>query len=152
MLSASYSVSFEKLLEEIVEEEQDLNDALVKEAIKAFKALFDEMKQLLNDPEMGFELMLPDEEVSLVKRLQALGQWCQGFVYGIGRGGVTTGMLKGDAAELLKDFAEISRISEEAEGSEEDEEAYMELVEYIRVGVLLINEELQPFKAPPVLQ
>ena len=152
MLSASYAISFEKLLGEILEEEQDPADALVREAVKTFKQLFDEMKSILNDPELGFELILPDEEHPLPKRLQALGQWCQGFVYGVGRGGVTTAALKGDAAELLKDFTEISRISEEAEGGEDDEEAYMELVEYIRVGVLLINEELQPFEAPPVMQ
>jgi yecA family protein len=152
MLSASYAVSFEKVLGEILDEEQDPADVLVKEAIRNLKTLFDEMKPELNDPEMAFTLMLPDEDAPLPGRLQALGQWCQGFVYGIGRGGVTTAALKGDSAELLKDFAEISRISEEAEGGEDDEEAYMELVEYIRVGVMLINEELQPFRAPPVMQ
>ena len=30
-----------------------------------------------------------------------------------------------------------------------DEDAYMQLYEYVRMGVLLINEELQPSHAAP---
>ncbi len=36
-------------------------------------------------------------------------------------------------------------------GGEAEESAYAEIVEYVRVGVLLINEEMHPLKAPPRL-
>jgi uncharacterized protein YgfB (UPF0149 family) len=35
---------------------------------------------------------------------------------------------------------------------EEEQTAFAEVVEYVRVGVLFINEELQPSKAPSQLQ
>lgn len=152
MLSASMAASFEDFVNELLEDEQDPQDALLKESIREWKELHDSVKAELYDPEMGFELLLPDEETALPDRLMALGDWCQGFVYGLGRGGIKPEMLKGDSAELLRDFIEISRISDQSDESEDDEAAYMELVEYVRVGVLLINEEVQPFKAPPVLQ
>jgi len=152
MLSATMAASFEDLVNELLEDEQDPQDALLRESIHTWKELYDAVKAELYDPEMGFELLLPDEELSLPDRLMALGDWCQGFVYGLGRAGIKPEMLKGDSAELLRDFIEISRISDQSGESEDDEAAYMELVEYVRVGVLLINEEVQPFKAPPILQ
>lgn len=152
MLSASFASPFERLLAEVIDDEQDPQDALVRESAKVWKQLYDDMKSLLNDPDMGFEPLLPDEESPLNQRLRGLADWCQGFIYGLGCGGVKPEALKGDAQELLRDFVELSRMSDEAETSEESEADYLELVEYVRVGVLLINEELQPFKAPPVMQ
>lgn len=152
MLSVSTAASFEDYVQELLEDEQDAGDVLIKESVREWKTLYDQVKASLYDPEMGFELMLPDEETPLGERLGALGDWCRGFVYGLGRAGLRTESLKGDSAELLKDFVEISQISHQTDGTEEDEAAYIELVEYVRVGVLLINEEVQPFRAPPVMQ
>jgi len=54
--------------------------------------------------------------------------------------------------EILRDLAEISKVEFDVEGAGEAEEgAYAEIVEYVRVGVLLINEEMHPVKAPPRL-
>lgn len=152
MLSASMAAPFEDFVNELLEDEQDPQDALLRESVHEWKQLYDEVKSELYDPDMGFEPLLPNEDVPLANRLAALGEWCQGFVYGLGRAGLKPETLKGDSAELLRDFAEISRISQHSDETEEDEAAYFELVEFVRVGVLLINEELQPFKAPPVLQ
>ncbi len=52
----------------------------------------------------------------------------------------------------MRDFAEIAGTGFDVEIDETNETAYSEIVEYVRVGVLLINEELQPIKAPPRLQ
>jgi len=152
MLSATLAAPFEDFVNELLEDEQDPQDALLKDSIREWKQLYDDMRKELYNPDMGFEPLLPDENASLADRLVALGEWCQGFVYGLGRGGLKPESLKGDSAELLRDFSEIARISEQSDESEENEAAYFELVEYVRVGVLLINEELQPFRAPPVLQ
>ena len=52
--------------------------------------------------------------------------------------------LPDDLPELLQDMVEISRASSyEAGEGEEDQEAYMELVEYIRMGALLAWVELR---------
>lgn len=54
-----------------------------------------------------------------------------------------------NAREITKGLLEIAcaGISCEQEGSEDDENADDELVECLRVGVLLINEERQPTPA-----
>jgi len=51
--------------------------------------------------------------------------------------------------EYLADMAEISRVAAEPDDEEADEDAYTELVEYIRVGVLLCREHMGHPVQPP---
>ncbi len=113
----------------------------------------------MNDSDVEFELMLPDDDEPLEARVEALGTWCQGFVYGLAMGGVKQDTeLPEDSKELIEDILEISRagyvVDDEAElnaemedDDEEDELAFMEVTEYVRMGVLLIYEELQPLQS-----
>ena len=104
----------------------------------------------LNDSELDFELALPDDERALGARAAALGEFCAGFVYGIGIGVAARGdpALPPDTRELLEDFMAIDGAEAEEGAASGDEEAFVELVEYVRVGVLLVNEELKPVTAP----
>lgn len=95
----------------------------------------------------GFEFLplLPDDEFPLNQRLASLSEWCQGFLFGLGNSGLSVKTeLTGDIADALSDLASISQVSslEEEDGEEEDEVSYAELVEYVRVAVLLIYAEL----------
>lgn len=95
----------------------------------------------------GFEFhpLLPDDEFPLNQRLASLGEWCQGFLYGLGNSGLSVKTeLTGDIADALSDLASISQVDslEDENGEEEDEVSYAELVEYVRVAVLLIHAEL----------
>ena len=45
-------------------------------------ALFDDAVKQLADPELGFQLLLPDETTSLHDRTEALANWCEGYLYG----------------------------------------------------------------------
>jgi yecA family protein len=112
----------------------------------------------MNDTDAEFELMLPDDDEPLESRVEALGIWCQGFVYGLAVGGITEDtVLPEDSKELIRDILEISRagyvadneaeIATDEENTEEDEVAFMEVSEYVRMGVLLIYEELQPLQS-----
>ncbi len=108
----------------------------------------------MNDSNVDFELLLPDDDEALEDRVEALGVWCQGFVYGLAAGGIKEGAdLPEDSQELIKDILEISQagyaIDDEAEVaiSEDDEVAFMEVSEYVRMGVLLVYEELQPLQS-----
>jgi len=113
----------------------------------------------MNDSDVEFELMLPDDDEPLEARVEALGTWCQGFVYGLAAGGVKEDTdLPDDSRELIKDILEISRAGyvadDEADlnvsvddADEEDEVAFMEVSEYVRMGILLIYEELQPLQS-----
>ncbi|MCF6336871.1 MAG: UPF0149 family protein [Gammaproteobacteria bacterium] len=128
-------------------------DLLAAEAHEIFKQTHNITRRQLNDSTCEFQMLLPDDNDSLDARVNALGDWCQGYLIGLSLGGITDfAPLPEDAREITKDLLEIARAgtSYELAGSEEDENAYAELVEYLRVGVLLINEELQPTRSPSV--
>jgi len=98
----------------------------------------------LLQPDMEFELLLPPDAQPLAERTQALAQWCQGFLYGLGAGRISgASELPGEVGEIVRDFIEISRAAvDEEQGEESNEAAYAELVEFVRVGVQLLFEEL----------
>jgi len=106
--------------------------------------LYDETMRQLNDDEYGFSLLLPNDEEPLRIRTEALVEWCDGFLFGLGAGEIKDfAQLPDDVNEISHDLAEISRAYHEDESTEADEVAYAELVEYVRVGVLVIYEALQ---------
>ncbi|MBT4605776.1 MAG: UPF0149 family protein, partial [Thiotrichales bacterium] len=108
------------------------------------------MVEQLNDAELHFQLLLP-EEVSLVERTEALAAWCEGFLYGYGIAVANRKENPGETErELLQDLMEISRASFEGEESDEDEMDFIQIVEHIRMGALLLYEETHPALATPV--
>ncbi len=117
-------------------------------AIKLAGELFDDIKKQLQDSNLGFDLLLPEEDESLYARVTALQQWCAGFLLGMAMAGVKDHKsLPEDSRELLADITEIGTEGEfDLEDVEQSEEAYAEISEYVRMGILLINEELQPLK------
>ena len=129
----------------------DPNTLLAKEALGTFRALHEQTRQGLNDSVLDFHPLLPGDEASVEERIEALGEWCQGFLLGLSAGGLTElEKMPGDSGEILRDLVEIARAgSYELDGNEEDESSYSQLLEYVRTGVLLINEEMHPSKAPP---
>jgi len=150
MLCASGKVELNAWLDQVFEE-LDLNNMLIQEASQLLVGLFNDAQSQLNDPNIEFELLLPDDEDSLSIRTEALAAWCQGFTYGLVNGGLKKDReLPEDTAELIRDMVEIARVGHDVdEEVDTDEEAYMQLYEYVRMGVLLINEELQPSHAAP---
>jgi len=132
--------------------ETDNSDLLQKEACDILKLLFHETKQHLNDPTCDYQLLLPNDD-NIDTRTVALGDWCQGFIMGLMMCGINDfHKLPENSAEVSQDIVEISRVGStyQSEESEEDAVALEELIEYVRVGVLLINEELHPDKKAPV--
>jgi uncharacterized protein YgfB (UPF0149 family) len=102
----------------------------------------------LERPDLEFEPLLPAAE-EIDTRVEALAAWCQGFLYGFGSAGTTgRGSLPGDVDELLTDFARIAQAGVPGtDSAEEEESAYVELVEFLRAGVQLIYEDLAALRA-----
>jgi uncharacterized protein YgfB (UPF0149 family) len=99
------------------------------------------------DEDMGFALWLPADEEPLEERTIALGRWCAGFLAGLGCGGQLA-TLSDEAREAIGDLQEIARAELSAEAdergqSEEDEGAYAEIVEYVRVVALMMREDFR---------
>lgn len=98
----------------------------------------------LRNGDMGFDLLLPPDSEPLSVRAEALAQWCQGFLVGLTVGGIEMGKpLPGDVGEVISDFSDVSQAVHAGEAEEQDEEAYVELCEFVRVGTQLVYEELQ---------
>lgn len=105
-----------------------------------------ELLRQFNDDAFGFGLLLPPDDVPLSLRTETLSQWCAGFLYGLALGGFREDdALQDSVSEVMKDLYEISHARFDYDMMDEsDETAYMEIVEYVRMGVLLLYEELQP--------
>lgn len=96
------------------------------------------------DAGMQFALLLPGEDEPTAERAESLADWARGFALALLRDGeLKLESLGGDSAEVVQDLLKISE-AEPGEDPEEDERALVELEEYIRVGVQLMFEELQP--------
>ena len=111
---------------------------------------FDSTQQQLSDEELRFNLWLPDDEQPLEERTRSLAHWCTGFLAGLGIGGPLDQVSK-EATEALEDLQQIARAdfyshsddAEEPEDEEENEKAFFEIVEYVRVVTLILREELR---------
>lgn len=121
-----------------------------RSARAALQELFGSTAGALIQPDMEFELLLPPDTESLAQRAQALAEWCQGFLYGLGAGSIPDASeLPGEVGEVVRDFIEITHADVDVDqGEESNENAYAELVEFVRVGVQLLFEELAVARAP----
>lgn len=116
--------------------------AFHEEVVIRLELLFRNVYQALQDEHMGFKMLLPDDNESLALRSKALADWTQGFLLGIA---VNTEVLKKASEEVneaVKDFAEISRMALDGDESEENEHAYSELYEYVRISTMMCFSEL----------
>ena len=150
-------------IEEAVWVKKLIEEAEIKSVKESFLKVLDEVFQETNKGlnGSGFELpfCLPDDGESLVFRAAMLGQLCEGVIYGLGLVGALNeaeNKLPTNVRELVKDLGQIARIDIDSLNSLEDisdaeESDFMELVEFVKVGVLTINEELNPSTAAPIM-
>jgi uncharacterized protein len=122
--------------------------ALSDEAAAMIEKVFTATATSFGEQGMEFEPLLPDDEQPLNGRANALALWCTGFLYGLGTGHISDlEALNGDVGEIGRDFTEISRATgDDAEADESNEQAYAELVEFIRVAAQVVFEELLPLR------
>lgn len=100
-------------------------------------------EQALASEELVFQPLLP-EEAALTERALALGAWCQGFLFGLASTlPDVTARLGGEALEAVNDFGELALAVRGGEDADEVENAWVELVEFVRIGVLLVYEDLR---------
>ena len=107
--------------------------------------LFGQTKDLMASDEFVFDLFLPDEDEALTLRCTALTQWCQGFLFGMGRV-QTSSQWPSEVEEILQDMIEFTKLDAEIDENhaEEAENDLVEIQEYLRAAVMLIRSELNP--------
>lgn len=120
--------------------ETSVQDGLATECEQQLLLLKNYTLEQLNSPNFEFMPLVPDEDEAMSERTQALAAWCEGFLFGLGLAGVET--LVGNEKEFINDLVSISRMSS-ADDSNENEEHYMQIIEYIKIGVIGLYEELK---------
>jgi uncharacterized protein len=114
----------------------------------ALATLYDATVSALSGQQMDFDLLMPGEDCPIEERTQALTAWCTGFLYGLGTSGAADPQrLPGDLGEIVRDLTEITRAGvDSADSPEANESALAELVEFVRVGVQMVFDELEPLR------
>lgn len=111
-----------------------------------YTASFEEISQF----SFEFALELPDTGTDITARAECLGLWCQGFLTGLEQASSPiTERTSEEVKDALNDLTEIAQVKyEDISSNDEDETAYFELVEYVRLVVLMIYHDLNT-EAPP---
>jgi uncharacterized protein len=116
-------------------------DSGVAEELLAALSSYTEAR--LNERESNFSLLLPDEGRDLRQRVAALADFCRGYLMGLVAGGVRElDKLPGDAREVVEDFMKIAEAEAGGMVAELEEQALVDLAEYVRTGVQIVYEEI----------
>ncbi len=114
------------------------------------KAAFEHVARQLASADLEFEPLLPDDEQVLWRRLEGLAEWAECFAFGLSLGGgFDPARLSPEGKECLEHLLDISRLNpddDEAQGAEADE-AFTELVEFLRIAVMTLYVELRTLDA-----
>jgi len=135
----SGDLSGKAVWEDIVMGEEDSPETRV-----LLQTVFQASAKQLQDFLFEFQLLLPPDEEALSLRAEALTLWCQGYLTGLKLVKVQlVGRSASDMTEAIDDMIEISKIHyEDVVQNEEDEAAYTELVEYVRMAAIVIYQEI----------
>lgn len=130
-----------KLLEAHTEADQAFDDTLVAALWQLQLAALDS----LGASELTFSPLLPSDDDPLSWRIDALADWCQGMLAGFGLAvrGDDKRLQEGDIMETLRDLSHIAQVGADSE-TEDDENSYMELYEFVRLAAIHLFEEMSP--------
>lgn len=104
------------------------------------RGLFEASAKQLTTQNMSIDLLLPDDDASIQARGSALQQWVDGFLSGFGLAPSAL-ELGEDAQEALQDLYRLAGVELDYDEDEGDEAAFAELVEFVKVTVLLLQAE-----------
>lgn len=107
--------------------------------------LFTSTQTKIQQFELDFTLLLPEQENStLAERAQEFGKWCDGFLAGIGLAGTPLSYRdENEVSDILHKLGEVAKIQyHNITFTEEDEVAFFDITEFVRLSVFAIYQEL----------
>lgn len=152
-LCAGGPAAAERWLDGQFADDEASNPASLRDSLHA---LVQATWSMLGGGELAFEPLLPDEDAPLDDQVQGLALWCHGFLNGLGtnapdlaaRGKAAAGVegaAAREVAEILADFADISRAGiGEDDAADRDQAGFAlaEIKEYARVSAQIVFEDL----------
>ncbi len=126
-------------LRRIQEGAQPLNEEILK-------ILYEKTVAEMDSTEFNLRLLIAEED-HLKERIEGFISWCYGFSYGFGLSSELYKRLDDDGRDFLRYLLEFSSLNVENVlsdlATEEDRIALEELVEFVRVGVLMLYFHLK---------
>ncbi len=130
--------------------------ALRKECEDMLATLWQSTHKAFSERLSAFEPLLPDNNDAVVTRTEALAHWCEGYLHGLVSAehdaAIKDRLAAEPLADIIKDMLQITRATADGVADDEsDDDAYIEIVEYLRVAAQLFYEELAELR-PSQLQ
>ncbi|WP_246237614.1 UPF0149 family protein [Caldichromatium japonicum] len=93
-------------------------------------------------PERVLDLPSPDDSAPLRERALWLYDWTRGFLYGLGLHSLGIADCSAQGREIIADLTAITQMDlGQLDDSEDNEQALAELIEFVRVAVMLLHAE-----------
>lgn len=128
----------------VLSQRVEKGDLSAKDAQQTLEALYVATEAAFKTDDFQLQLLVPSDDTQMEQRIDALAEWCQGFIAGLNLVGVNiTAHPNAEVHEALQDIVKIATMEYQNEqtGDEAAESDLMELIEYIRMAVLLIAAE-----------
>jgi uncharacterized protein YgfB (UPF0149 family) len=143
MIVVNNDVDAEEWLELILED-YCFDTSNKSKLIPVLTALFDFAKDKIKSENYSFSALLPSDDNDLSFRLEALSTWCGAFLTGLAFAGLKSDKnMHDDVHEFIADLEKISKVDFDTEGSQGEEADFVELVEYVKAGTILLYEEFK---------
>ncbi len=121
-------------------------DLLAQECRALLDELYVATQAQIADEILGLRLLLPEDDASGYSTTQALADWAQGFLFGVGlAGGRLNRRLSAEGREALQDCYAIAQldVANSDDTDEADQQAQSEIEEYLRMTAFMIHADMQ---------
>jgi len=99
----------------------------------------------IKDQDLGFKLLIADEDFSLNERMQTLLEWCEGFLSALAdNDAFKEGSLSEELKEALQDLDQIAQMTESLDDDEQNEHDFVSVSEYVRMTAMMLYTECNP--------
>lgn len=128
--------SWRILLDDMMNDGKPISGNLAKLILE----LYQQTKQQLNEDSFEFKLLISEDE--LFKQIDDMVGWVNHFLLGLGLAQPKLAYTKGDVGEAIYDLRQITQLGyDEDDEQEELAFAFEEIVEYVRMTVILCHDE-----------
>lgn len=107
--------------------------------------LLEQTREGIKDPDLGFKLLIADEDFSLNERMQTLLEWCEGFLSALADNRYfKAGKLSEELSSALQDLEKIAEMDDTLEEDEQNEQDLFAISEYVRMTAMMLYTECNP--------
>lgn len=128
--------SWKVLLNDMMNDGQPITGTLSN----TIKLIYQQIKQQLANENFEFQLLLAKDDLFL--QIDEMVGWINHFLLGLGLAQPQLAKVKGDIGEAIFDLRQITQLGyDENDDQEELAAAFEEILEYVRITVILCYEE-----------